>query len=122
MIRSITRTLTEPLGRRDLKRQQYATANGNAYKNTGSGWQSAAAPILICARLGKQQRVFRRPAHSDSSSAFSGWGSHSADSVAVAGVHARPVRAAGAAAAAAADGAARWRWPLVVVGGGSERA
>jgi hypothetical protein len=52
---------------------KYATANGNAYKNTGSGWQQAGSSDAAHgygASSGPDS-------HSGSSSAFSGWGSHS---------------------------------------------
>jgi len=53
---------------------KYATANGNAYKNTGSGWQSAGSSSDAAHGWGESGQ-----SHSDSS-AFSGWGSHSGDS------------------------------------------
>src|SRR5271168_2000036 len=52
---------------------KYATANGNAYKNTGSGWQSAGSSSDAAHGWGESGQ-----SHSDSS-AFSGWGSHSGD-------------------------------------------
>jgi hypothetical protein len=66
---------------------RYATANGNAYKNTGSGWQSAGGSNSDAAH-GYDNSSYNSQAHnsysgsqahSDSSSAFSGWGSHSSD-------------------------------------------
>ena len=53
---------------------KYATANGNAYKNTGSGWQSAGS-ILMLHTVG--EAAVGSDYHSSDSSAFSGWGSHS---------------------------------------------
>jgi hypothetical protein len=55
---------------------RYATADGNAYKNTGSGWQSAGSNSDAAKGWGGSDS----DAHSSSSSAFSGWGSHSGDS------------------------------------------
>jgi hypothetical protein len=55
---------------------RYATANGNAYKNTGSGWQSAGSNSDTAHGWGGSDS----DSHSGSSSAFSGWGSHSGDS------------------------------------------
>jgi hypothetical protein len=55
---------------------RYATANGNAYKNTGSGWQSAGGSNSDAAH-GWGGSSGYSGSHSDSSSAFSGWGSHS---------------------------------------------
>jgi uncharacterized membrane protein YgcG len=52
---------------------KYAAANGNAYKNTGSGWQSASSNAAHGWGDSGQS-------HSGGSSAFSGWGSHSGDS------------------------------------------
>ena len=52
---------------------KYATANGNAYKNTGSGWQSAGSSDSH-GWGGSSGSDYHS---SDSSSAFSGWGSHS---------------------------------------------
>ena len=60
---------------------RYATANGNAYKNTGSGWESAGGSHSETAHgWGGSSGFSGAQAHSDSSSAFSGWGSHSGDS------------------------------------------
>jgi Protein of unknown function (DUF3300) len=60
---------------------KYATANGNAYKNTGSGWQNAGASSSDAAHgYGGSSGYSGAESHSDSSSAFSGWGSHSGDS------------------------------------------
>jgi hypothetical protein len=57
---------------------KYATANGNAYKNTGSGWQSAGGSGSDAAHgYGDSSGYSGGQAHNDSSSAFSGWGSHS---------------------------------------------
>ena len=55
---------------------RYATANGNAYKNTGSGWQKAGASDDAHGWGGSSASEF----HGGGSSAFSGWGSHSGDS------------------------------------------
>jgi Protein of unknown function (DUF3300) len=52
---------------------RYATANGNTYKNTGSGWQSTSSD----AAHGWGSSSGSDYHSSDSSSAFSGWGSHS---------------------------------------------
>jgi Protein of unknown function (DUF3300) len=54
---------------------KYATANGNAYKNTGSGWQSAGSNSDAAHGWGSGSGSDYHS--SDSSSAFSGWGSHS---------------------------------------------
>jgi hypothetical protein len=60
---------------------KYATANGNAYKNTGSGWSDAGASSSDAAHgYGDSSGYSGGQAHNDSSSAFSGWGSHSSDS------------------------------------------
>src|SRR5271156_5500830 len=56
---------------------KYATANGNAYKNTGSGWQSASSSSDAAHGWGDSSGS---ESHSGDSSAFSGWGSHSGDS------------------------------------------
>jgi hypothetical protein len=56
---------------------KYATANGNAYKNTGSGWQSASSTSDAAHGWGDSSGF---DSHSSGSSAFSGWGSHSDDS------------------------------------------
>jgi Protein of unknown function (DUF3300) len=58
---------------------KYATANGNAYKNTGSGWQSAGSNSDAAKGWGGSSGGWGSQSHSDSS-AFSGWGSHSGDS------------------------------------------
>lgn len=55
---------------------KYATANGNAYKNTGSGWQHAGSSDAAHGWGGSSGSE----SHSGGSSAFSGWGSHSGDS------------------------------------------
>ena len=54
---------------------RYATANGNAYKNTGSGWQSAGSTSDAAHGWGSSSGSDYHS--SNSSSAFSGWGSHS---------------------------------------------
>ena len=54
---------------------KYATANGNAYKDTGSGWQKAGSSDAAHGWGGSSGSDY----HSGSSSAFSGWG-HSGDS------------------------------------------
>jgi hypothetical protein len=59
---------------------RYATANGNAYKNTGSGWEHAGSSSDAAHGWGGGSGFSGAQAHSDSSSAFSGWGSHSGDS------------------------------------------
>jgi hypothetical protein len=57
---------------------RYATANGNAYKNTGSGWSDAGGSGSDAAHgYGDNSGYSGAQAHSDSSSSFSGWGSHS---------------------------------------------
>jgi hypothetical protein len=57
---------------------KYATANGNAYKNTGSGWSDAGGSNSDAAHgYGDNSSFSGSQAHSDSSSSFSGWGSHS---------------------------------------------
>jgi hypothetical protein len=53
---------------------RYATANGNAYKNTGSGWQHAGSSDSAHGWGGDGGGW---DSHGGSSSAFSGWGSHS---------------------------------------------
>jgi hypothetical protein len=53
---------------------KYATANGSAYKNTGSGWQNAGSSDAAHGWGGSSGSQ----SHSDSS-AFSGWGGHSGD-------------------------------------------
>jgi len=58
---------------------KYATANGNAYKNTGSGWQSAGSSSDAAHGWGDSSGGWGSDSHSGSS-AFSGWGSHSGDS------------------------------------------
>ncbi len=55
---------------------KYATANGNAYKNTGSGWQKAGSSDAAHGWGGSSGSEF----HGGGSSAFSGWGGHSGDS------------------------------------------
>ena len=57
---------------------KYATANGNAYKNTGSGWQSAGSSSDAGHGWGDSSGSDYHGG--GSSSAFSGWGSHSGDS------------------------------------------
>jgi hypothetical protein len=54
---------------------KYATANGNAYKNTGSGWEGANSNSDAAHGYGSSSGSDYHS--SDSSSAFSGWGSHS---------------------------------------------
>jgi Protein of unknown function (DUF3300) len=56
---------------------RYATANGNAYKNTGSGWENAGSSSDAAHGWGSSSGYSGAQSHSDSSSAFSGWGSHS---------------------------------------------
>jgi hypothetical protein len=58
---------------------KYATANGNAYKNTGSGWQSAGSSSDDAHGWGGSSGGSASQSHSGDSSAFSGWGSHSGD-------------------------------------------
>jgi Protein of unknown function (DUF3300) len=58
---------------------RYATANGNAYKNTGSGWENAGSDSDAAHGWGDSGGNSGE-AHSGSSSAFSGWGSRSGDS------------------------------------------
>jgi Protein of unknown function (DUF3300) len=53
---------------------RYATANGNAYKNTGSGWQKAGSTSDAAHGWGSSSGS---DYHSSGSSAFGGWGSHS---------------------------------------------
>ena len=84
------------------------TANGNAYKNTGSGWENAGAqvPMLHTARetaAGSRERQ----SHSDSRR-HSAAGAATLTAPVGAGVHARRVRAAGAAVAAVVAGVG---WP-----------
>jgi hypothetical protein len=55
---------------------KYATANGNAYKNTGSGWQKEGSSDAAHGWGGSSGSDY----HSGGSSAFGGWGSHSGDS------------------------------------------
>jgi hypothetical protein len=57
---------------------KYATANGNAYKNTGSGWQKAGSGSDAAHGWGGSGGGW--DSHSGGSSAFSGWGGHSGDS------------------------------------------
>ena len=52
---------------------KYATANGNAYKNTGSGWQKAGSSDAAHGWGGSSGSDY----HGGGSSAFSGWGGHS---------------------------------------------
>jgi hypothetical protein len=52
---------------------KYATANGNTYKNTGSGWQGSNSE----AAHGYGSSSGSQDHSGGSSSAFSGWGSHS---------------------------------------------
>src|SRR5271167_915420 len=62
---------------------KYATANGNVYKNTGSGWEGAdsnsSAAHGYPSNSGSDYHGSSGSDYhsSDSSSAFSGWGSHS---------------------------------------------
>jgi hypothetical protein len=62
---------------------KYATANGNAYKNTGSGWQDAGGSNSDAAHgydnsaSQSHNGYSGSQAHSDSSSAFSGYSGHS---------------------------------------------
>jgi Protein of unknown function (DUF3300) len=57
---------------------KYATANGNAYKNTGNGWSDAGGSSSDAAHgYGDSGGYSGGQAHNDSSSAFGGWGSHS---------------------------------------------
>ncbi len=58
---------------------KYATANGNAYKDTGSGWQKAGSGSGSDAAhgWGGSSGGWDSQSHSGGSSAFSGWGSHS---------------------------------------------
>ncbi len=83
---------------------RYATANGNAYKNTGSGWQSAGSGSDAHGWGGSSGSGSQ--SHSGNSSAFSGWGGHSGDSGGGGWGSASSSSQAGAAVAAAADGAA----------------
>jgi hypothetical protein len=53
---------------------RYAAANGNAYKNTGSGWEKAGSSDDA---HGWGSSGGGGDSHSGGSSAFSGWGSHS---------------------------------------------
>jgi hypothetical protein len=57
---------------------KYATANGNTYKNTGSGWQNSGSSSAAHG-WGDSSGGWGSQSHSDSS-AFSGWGGHSGDS------------------------------------------
>lgn len=54
---------------------RYAAANGNVYKNTGGGWQSAGSTSDAARGWGSSSGSSYHS--SDSSSAFSGWGSRS---------------------------------------------
>src|SRR5271154_2352551 len=54
---------------------KYATANGNVYKNTGSGWEGSNSNSSAAHGWGSSSGSDYHS--SDSSSAFSGWGSHS---------------------------------------------
>jgi Protein of unknown function (DUF3300) len=56
---------------------KYAAANGNAYKNTGSGWEKAGSSDDA---HGWGSSSGGWDSHSGGSSAFSGWGSHSGGS------------------------------------------
>jgi hypothetical protein len=56
---------------------RYAAANGNAYKNTGSGWEKAGSSDDA---HGWGSSSGGWDSHSGGSSAFSGWGSHSGGS------------------------------------------
>ena len=56
---------------------RYAAANGNAYKNTGSGWEKAGSSDDA---HGWGSSSGSWDSHSGDSSAFSGWGSHSGGS------------------------------------------
>jgi Protein of unknown function (DUF3300) len=58
---------------------KYAAANGNAYKNTGSGWENAGSSSDTAHGWGGSNGDAGAQSHSNSS-AFSGWGSHSSDS------------------------------------------
>jgi Protein of unknown function (DUF3300) len=58
---------------------RYAAANGNAYKNTGSGWEHAGSSSDAAHGWGDSSSFSGAQAHNDSS-AFSGWGSRSGDS------------------------------------------
>ncbi|MGA8038101.1 MAG: DUF3300 domain-containing protein [Candidatus Acidiferrales bacterium] len=53
---------------------KYAAVNGNAYKNTGSGWQNAGGSDASHGWASSSGSDYHS---SSSSSAFSGWGSHS---------------------------------------------
>jgi hypothetical protein len=53
---------------------KYAAANGNAYKNTGSGWQKAGSSDAAHGYGSSSASDYHG---GGSSSAFSGWGSHS---------------------------------------------
>ena len=55
---------------------KYATANGNVYKNTGSGWEGSNSNSSAAHGWGSSSGDSGYHS-SDSSSAFSGWGSHS---------------------------------------------
>ncbi|HSY66488.1 MAG TPA: DUF3300 domain-containing protein [Terriglobales bacterium] len=54
---------------------RYAAANGNAYKNTGSGWEKSGSSSNAAHGWGSSSGSDYHS--SSSSSAFSGWGSHS---------------------------------------------
>src|SRR5271163_3367804 len=54
---------------------KYATANGNVYKNTGSGWEGSNSNSSAAHGWGSSSDSDYHS--SDSSSAFSGWGGHS---------------------------------------------
>jgi len=56
---------------------RYAAANGNAYKNTGSGWEKAGSSNDA---HGWGSSSGGWDSHGGGSSAFSGWGSHSGGS------------------------------------------
>jgi hypothetical protein len=57
---------------------RYATANGNAYKNTGSGWEHAGSSSDAAHGWGGSSGFSGAQSHS--ASAFSGWGNRSGDS------------------------------------------
>jgi hypothetical protein len=59
---------------------KYAAANGNAYKNTGSGWQKADSSSDASHGWGDSGGGGGFDSHSGGSSAFSGWGGRSGSS------------------------------------------
>src|SRR5271168_1952432 len=59
---------------------KYWIANGNAYKDTGSGWQKAGSGSDAAHGWGGSSGGWDSQSHSGGSSAFSGWGGHSGDS------------------------------------------